>query len=182
MSSEADADRLCWARRFSLQTIHEATLEALLCARNYAVLQLLREHNGLLTEWYFASGLLYFYISRIFPLYQWRELLGAPKIEYSDNDFITPRDPDALLPYCITPSGAIVPLRSGQHIGGLRPGVVRILFLLVIMVIGLKVLQGLLREMVDASTQTDDPDTTLSEIKPPTVEDGVLRKKRKHSD
>ena len=59
---------------------------------------------------------------------------------------------------------------------------VRILFLLVIMVIGLKVLQGLLREMVDASTQTDDPDTTLSEIEPPTVEDGVLRKKRKRSD
>ena len=182
MPSEADTDRLRWARIFSLQTTHKATLEALLCAQNYAVLQLLCELNGLLVEQYFDPGLLYFYISLISPPCQWRELLGTPKIEYSEDDFITPRDPEALLPYCIAPSGRIIPIRSGQPRGGHRPGVVRIFFLFMIVAIGLKVMQGLFREMVDASTQTDDPDTTLSEIDPPTVEEGALRKKRKCSD
>jgi hypothetical protein len=50
MSSEADRDRLCWACLFALRTLHEATLEALLRARNYAALQLLDEHNSLLCE------------------------------------------------------------------------------------------------------------------------------------
>ena len=49
------------------------------------------------------------------PLRQWREELGATKIEYSDRDFITPTNPEALLPYIIfSPSpgraGRVVPL------------------------------------------------------------------------
>ena len=51
-----------------------------------------------------------------------------------------------------------------------------------IMAIGLKIMQGLFREMVDAATQTDNPDTTLSKIEPPTVEEGALMKKRKCSN
>jgi hypothetical protein len=50
MSSEADRDRLRWAGLFALRTLHKATLEALLWARNYAALQLLDERNGLLHE------------------------------------------------------------------------------------------------------------------------------------
>jgi hypothetical protein len=50
MSSDADRDRLCWARLFALRTLHKATLEALLRTRNYATLQILDERNGLLRE------------------------------------------------------------------------------------------------------------------------------------
>lgn len=50
MSSEADADRLHWAHRFALRSIHKATLESLLRARNHAVQQLLEECNDLLHE------------------------------------------------------------------------------------------------------------------------------------
>jgi hypothetical protein len=50
MSSEADLDRLRWARFFALRSIHEATLETLLRARNYAARQLLDERNRLLRE------------------------------------------------------------------------------------------------------------------------------------
>jgi hypothetical protein len=52
MSSEADTDRLRWARIFALRTLHEATLSDLLGARNYAAKQLLRERNDLLRERY----------------------------------------------------------------------------------------------------------------------------------
>ena len=94
--------------------MHKATLEALLRAQNYTVLQLLSERNNLLREQYFA--LIYFaFLAYVFSLHHRREMLGAPKIKYSDTNFITPRDPDALLPYCIAPSGAIVPFQSGQQ-------------------------------------------------------------------
>ena len=46
-------------------------------------------------------------------------------MDYSDTDFITPSDPEALLPYLIAPSGAILPFRSGRPSGGFYPGVVR---------------------------------------------------------
>jgi hypothetical protein len=43
----------------------------------------------------------------------------------------------------------------------------------------LKYTQGLLREMVDTSTQTEDADTTLTEIEQPVLEEVVIIKKRK---
>jgi hypothetical protein len=43
----------------------------------------------------------------------------------------------------------------------------------------LKYTQGLLREMVDTSTQTKDADTTLTEIEQPVLEEVVIIKKRK---
>jgi hypothetical protein len=46
----------------------------------------------------------------------------------------------------------------------------------------LKHMQGLLREMVDASTQTEDLDTTLAKIEPPVLEEEVTIKKRKRCD
>lgn len=52
MSTEADLDRLRWAQIFALRTLHEATLEQLLGARNYAVRQLLRERNNVLRDRY----------------------------------------------------------------------------------------------------------------------------------
>lgn len=52
MSTEADLDRLRWAQIFALRTLHEATLEQLLGARNYAVRQLLRERNDVLRDRY----------------------------------------------------------------------------------------------------------------------------------
>ena len=52
--SEADTDRLSWSRLFALCSLHEVTLQALLGARNYAVLQLLKERNDLLREQYLA--------------------------------------------------------------------------------------------------------------------------------
>ena len=54
--SEADTDRLRWTQIFALRTLHEATLQALIGARNYAVLQLLRERNDLLSERYWAMA------------------------------------------------------------------------------------------------------------------------------
>jgi hypothetical protein len=50
MSSQADSNRQHWAHLFALRTVHEATLEILLRAGNYATLQLFDEHNGLLCE------------------------------------------------------------------------------------------------------------------------------------
>ena len=52
--SEANTDRLSWSRLFALHSLHEATLQALLDARNYAVLQLLKECNDLLRKQYLA--------------------------------------------------------------------------------------------------------------------------------
>ena len=60
--SEADAHRLCWSQLFALRTLHEASLQILLGARNYAVLQLLRECNDLLRERYLAPAL-FFYVA-----------------------------------------------------------------------------------------------------------------------
>jgi hypothetical protein len=46
----------------------------------------------------------------------------------------------------------------------------------------LKHIQGLLQEMVDASTQTEDLDTTLAEIDLPVLKEEVTVKKRKRCD
>ena len=44
-------------------------------------------------------------------------------------------------------------------------------------------MQGLLRQMTDASTQTEDPDSTLTDIEPPIFDEEVVPlKKRKRSD
>ena len=65
-------------------------------------------------------------VSCLISLRKWRESLGGPPITYSETDFITPRDPDSLLPYTITPSGRILPFRSGNKLhGGHYPGIVR---------------------------------------------------------
>ena len=56
--SQADADRLCWSQLLALRSVHEATLETLLGAWNYTVLQLLQERNDLLRERYLAIALL----------------------------------------------------------------------------------------------------------------------------
>jgi hypothetical protein len=60
MASEADIDRLCWARIFALRTLHEASLSDLLGARNYAAKQILRERNKLLRERYVGNPTLGF--------------------------------------------------------------------------------------------------------------------------
>ena len=127
--SEADTKRLSWSLLFALRTLHEATLQSLLGARNYAVLQLLRERNNLLLEWYLALASFSYAVwfsHTLFLSYQWRVLLSSPSIEYSETDFISPSDPEALLPYLIAPSGAIVPFRAGRPSGGLYLGVVRV--------------------------------------------------------
>src|ERR1700761_6091912 len=71
-------------------------------------------------------GLGFFYIRFLVShtLFLWRISLGGPSITFSDTDFITPTDPEALLPYFIAPSGKIVPFRSGRPSGGFYPGVV----------------------------------------------------------
>ena len=122
--SEADTDRLSWSRLFALRSLHEATLQALLGARNYAVLQLLKERNDLLRERYLALAFFIFDALFSHTLFLWRNSLGGPSITFSDTDFITPTDPEALLPYFIAPSGRIVPFRSGRPSGGFYPGVV----------------------------------------------------------
>ena len=127
--SEADTKRLSWSLLFALCTLHEATLQSLLGARNYAVLQLLRERNNLLLEWYLALASFSYAVwfsHTLFLSYQWRVSLGGPSIEYSETDFISPSDPEALLPYLIAPSGTIVPFCAGRPSGGLYPGVVRV--------------------------------------------------------
>ena len=63
MSSEADKARLLWSKIFAIRTLHEATLQELLGARNYATMQLLDEHNDLLCEQYLALGSLFCVIS-----------------------------------------------------------------------------------------------------------------------
>ena len=60
--------------------------------------------------------------SRIFPLCPWRELLTGTKIEYLDIDFISPPDPEALLPYMITPDGSLVPFQASRPAGAYYPG------------------------------------------------------------
>ena len=127
--SKADTDRLHWSQHFAICTLHEATLQTLLGTRNYTVLQLLSKCNNLLHEWYLALGSLFLVTLLSHPhllFFNWRVLLGGPDIEYSDTEFITLSDPDALLPYIITLSGIIVPFRSGQPSGGYHPGAVRI--------------------------------------------------------
>ena len=62
MSSEPDKDRLLWSQIFALRTLHEATLQELLGARNYATIQLLSERNSLLRERYLAMDL-FFYVA-----------------------------------------------------------------------------------------------------------------------
>lgn len=127
--SEADTDRLRWSQLFALRITHEATLQTLLGARNYAVLQLLQERNNLLRERYWTIALFFYpiFLSQFSLFCNWRVSLGGPSIVYSDTDFITPVDPEALLPYIIAPSGAILPFRSGRPSGGFYPGVVRML-------------------------------------------------------
>ena len=55
MPSEANKARLNWAQIYALRTLHEATLESLLGAQNYATLQPLSERNQLLRERYLFS-------------------------------------------------------------------------------------------------------------------------------
>ena len=186
MSSEADKDRLLWSEIFAIRTLHKATLQELLGTRNYAAMQLLSERNDLLRERYLALGL-FFCDAPIYHLLslfcQWREFLSGPSIKYSDKDFITPSNPDALLPYIITQSGAIVPLRSGQPSGGHHPGVARVFCYVRGYETYVCTLQGLLRQMTDASTQTKDPDSTLTNIEPPIFDEEVVPiKKRKRCD
>ena len=57
-----------------------------------------------------------------YPLCPWRELLTGTKIEYSDIDFISPPDPEARLPYTITPDGSLVPFRASRPAGAYYPG------------------------------------------------------------
>ena len=52
--SEADTDWLRWTQIFALRTLHKVTLQALIGARNYTVLQLLRECNDLLSKRYWG--------------------------------------------------------------------------------------------------------------------------------
>ena len=126
--SQADNDRLCWSQIFALCTLHEANLWSLLGAQNYNVLQLLSERNHLLCERYLELGPLISLpsLSHLYSLFcHWRGSHGGPNIEYSDTDLLTPSDPEASLPYIITPSGGILPFRSGRPSGGFYPGVVR---------------------------------------------------------
>ena len=126
--SQADNDRLLWSQIFAIRTLHEANLQSLLSARNYTVLQLLSERNQLLCERYLELGplILLVSLSHLYYLFcHWRGSNGGPSIEFSDTDFILPSDPEAVLPYIITPSGGIVPFRSGCPLGGFYPGVVR---------------------------------------------------------
>jgi hypothetical protein len=110
-------------------------------------------------------------------------LLGRPSIKYSNKDLITPSNPEFLLPYIITQSGAIVPFQSGQPSGGHYPGVVGMSCYLRGYVTYAYTMQGLLRRMTDTSTQTKDPDSTLTDIEPPIFDEKVVPlKKRKRSD
>ena len=110
-------------------------------------------------------------------------MLGKPSIKYSNNDFITPSNPESLLPYIITQSGTIVPFQSGQPLGGHYPGVVGMSCYLCSYESYMYAMQGLLRQMTDTSTQTEDPDSMLPDIEPPIFnEEMVPIKKRKRSN
>ena len=72
--SEANTHRLNWSRLLALRTLHEATLQALLGARNYAVLQLLKERNDLLLERYLT--LAPFFVAASFLTLAFHSLTG----------------------------------------------------------------------------------------------------------
>ena len=126
--SQANNDRLLWSQIFAIRTLHKANLQSLSSAWNYAVLQLLSERNQLLCEQYLELGplILLVSLSHLYSLFCHRRgSNGSPNIEFSNTDFISPSDPEAVLLYIITPSGSIVPFRSGRLLGGFYPGVVR---------------------------------------------------------
>ena len=54
MSSPKPRPKLDFRDNMTLRIIHEATLQDLLQARNYAAIQLLEERNALLRERYYA--------------------------------------------------------------------------------------------------------------------------------
>jgi hypothetical protein len=58
-------------------------------------------------------------------LVQWREILGGTAIEFSETNFISPPDPEALLPYKIFGLNRVIPVRSGQIVQAYYPGEVR---------------------------------------------------------
>jgi hypothetical protein len=71
MSSEDNGRMLNFSDIITIRTVHEATLQDFLNARNFAVLQLLRERNQLLEEQYclarlWSSGSLSSYLLFIF--------------------------------------------------------------------------------------------------------------------
>ena len=119
MSSPENRPKLDFRDNTTLCLLHEANLQDLLQARNYATLQLLEERNALLRERYYIWLSLLDRYRLICIIYQWREELGATRIEYAHNDFITPPNPDALLPYTILPPSpesprTIMPLRASR--------------------------------------------------------------------
>lgn len=180
MSSEANKDRLRWAQRFSLRTMHEATLEALLRAQNYAVLQLLSERNSLLRERYFDSDLSCFSGLSVFSASSegvaWRpkDRILRHRLHYTTR----PRCAAAVLyrsirwhsPLPVWSAARWSSSRRSKNKFRCQPD------------INIKCAQGLLREMVDVSTQTEDADTTLTEIEPPILEQNVCIRKRKRGD
>lgn len=57
----------------------------------------------------------YFAFSHPLLLCQWREILGGTAIKFSETDFISQSDPEALLPYKIFGLNRVIPVRSGQN-------------------------------------------------------------------
>ena len=190
MPSEADQDRLHWANIFALRTLHEATLPALLQARNYAVRQLLQERNDLLEEWYSKLGLLFCMAGLTFPPSFFTEGSNLEDLKSSTPKQIsslraTPTPCFHTSSHLLASSYRCVLVLRTSPLSDAIQGQYGIFICTKQQDSKALYGQPLLREMVDASTQTEDADNadmTLTKIEAPVIEGEIASKKRKRCD